>query len=100
MTEENKKRGPGRPKKVQDVKEDVIRAEEIQQLLPVRHVVRAISTAGITVMADKGPVQYSVMDVEITLAEYYRQGYKLLETHFLGMEPHSYNMMYVLVLQE
>ena len=100
MTEENKKRGPGRPKKEQDVVEEVIRAEEIQQLLPVRHVVRAISKAGITVMADKGPIQYSVDDVEMTLAEYYKQGYKLLETHYLGMEPHVYNVMYILVLRE
>lgn len=93
------KRKPGRPKKAQDVEEkEVIRAEEIQQLLPVKHVVRPISMSGITVTAEKGPVQYSVIDVEITLAEYYRQGYKLLETHFLGVEPHAYNMMYVLVL--
>ena len=97
MTETDKKRGPGRPKKVQDAeKENVIK--EDAQLLPVKHVVRPISMSGITVTAEKGPVQYSVIDVEITLAEYYRQGYKLLETHFLGVEPHAYNMMYVLVL--
>lgn len=91
------KRKPGRPKKAQDVeKENVVK--EDAQLLPVKHVVRPISMSGITVTAEKGPVQYSVIDVEITLAEYYRQGYKLLETHFLGVEPHAYNMMYVLVL--
>ena len=93
------KRKPGRPKKEQDVKEEeTIKAEEITQAFPVKHVVRGISTAGITVKAEDGPVQYSVIDVEITLAEYYRQGYKLLETHFLGLEPHVYNVMYILVL--
>ena len=73
-------------------------AEEITQILPVKHVVREISRAGVTVTPDKGPVQYSAMDVEITLAEYYRQGYKLLETHYLGAEPHAYVVMYILVL--
>ena len=92
------KRKPGRPKKDQNTKEEVIAAEEITQAFPVKHVVRGISTSGITVKAEDGPVQYSVMDVEITLAKYYRQGYKLLETHFLGLEPHAYNVMYILVL--
>ena len=69
-----------------------------KEKLPVRHVVRGISKLGITVLPENGPEQYAVQDVEARLAEYYKQGYKLLETHYLGETPDVYMMLYVLIL--
>jgi hypothetical protein len=105
MTENVKKRGPGRPRKVRDDESTAVASvfdqQEvvIQELPPVRHVQRNISKFGLTVSPEDGVEQYSAADVESTLDGYYKSGYKLLETHFLGLEPDTYNMMYILVLE-
>ena len=103
------KRGPGRPRKIQNVEEiKVVTKEEVidegnglglvtQELLPVKHVLRAISQQGIT---DPDGQYFSVDVVEARLAEYYDQGYKLFDTHYVGNVPegNSIVVLYILVL--
>lgn len=97
------KRGPGRPRKIQDEEKTMETVAEVQSvavqtsLSPVRHVVRPISQLGID---DPDGRTFSATTVERTLADYYSQGYELFSTHLLGIEPDVYNVMYILVLKD
>ncbi|MHA2030831.1 MAG: hypothetical protein ACW99Q_15740 [Candidatus Kariarchaeaceae archaeon] len=98
MTEEKIKRGRGRPPKVKDVEEEIVVEEVVQELHPVRHVVRAISQLGLD---DPDGVYFSVNSVETTLAGYYAQGYILFDTHYVGNIPEGQSIViaYILVLE-
>lgn len=94
------KRGRGRPRKIQNTEEiemTNVEPKAISGLLPVRHVVRAISAMGVD---DPNGRFFSANSVELTLAQYYADGYELFDTHFLGLEPDIYNVMYILKLKE
>jgi hypothetical protein len=59
--------------------------------LPVKHIVRVISRGA--------PLNGSMAVGEVNeyLAEQYKQGYSLFGTHFLGIQPEGYAMMWILV---
>jgi hypothetical protein len=68
--------------------EDVI---ELVDILPVKHIVRVISAGA--------PINGAVPVEEVNkyLAEQYKQGYSLFDTHYLGIQPEGYAMMWILV---
>ena len=86
------KRGPGRPRKIQDVEETVVTTD----LLPVKHVVRAISQQGID---DPNGLYFSAETVEKRLAEYYNQGYELFATHYVGNVPEGTSIVILYILK-
>jgi hypothetical protein len=65
---------------------------EVMELLPVKHIVRVISQTGQSL---NGSVP--IGQVEQYLAEQYSKGYTLLTTHYLGLQPEGYAMMWILV---
>ncbi len=77
-----------------DVKEEVVEEQEVvetkESLVPVKHIVRVVSSGA--------PINGAVAvgEVEEYLAEQYERGYSLFGTHFLGIQPEGYAMMWIL----
>lgn len=103
---ENVKRGRGRPRKNPKIVEDAKIMDEgnglgevVRDLLPIKHVLRAISQQGID---DPNGQYFSVGSVEARLAEYYANGYELFDTHYVGNIPdgNSIVVLYILKLKE
>ena len=76
---------------VEEVVEQEAEATVKVPYLPVKHIVRVISSGA--------PINGAVAVGEVNeyLAEQYEQGYSLFGTHFLGIQPEGYAMMWILV---
>lgn len=103
------KRGPGRPRKIQNVEENVVTQElveeksVVQELLPVRTYMRTLSLLGIDdpeASPGRPPQFVSVQTVENDLKKFYDDGYKLLSAEYIGdvQEGTSIRILYILVL--
>ena len=75
-----------------DENEVVEEVEVKESLMPVKHIVRVISQTGV---ATNGSVP--VEEVEVYLTVQYERGYRLHATHYLGLMPEGYGMMWILV---
>ena len=79
---------------------DLVESEGLvlENLVPVRNVIRWISRRGIT---DGSVGIHSVSDVEDHLAGLYDLGYELMNTHYLGSgeADDAYGIYYILVLK-
>lgn len=82
---------------------DLVESEvlELENLVPVRNVVRWISRRGVTEQGTNTPGYHSVSDIEEHLAGLYDIGYVLFDTHYLGDNPtdEAYGIMYIMVLK-
>jgi hypothetical protein len=87
---EMKMAGRGRPRKI-TLEKDTIMAEEFYG--DVKQMVRRIAKGH--PIPDQGV--FDVYTVDKQLDEWTKQGYKLFNTHFRGVTPESYDVMYILV---
>ena len=90
MTDEVKKRGPGRPKK-----EVVASTKKKEVVFPasVRQIVRFISKKENFGQEASWPAA----SIDEYLASWLNQGYTLFNTHYLGENPEGYGVLYILI---